>query len=152
MRKLALLSLLCIASAAGMLRAQSTGSLDDSASVPMVDRAHAQDWSSDIVTGWRVHEGDDAAWAQPGFDDSAWETVELDEQGASRPGWRWYRLHLKLHENHPDLALLIDGGEGTYALFVNGVAVAGPEVRSSLRVRRPTERTVPLDADRRAHV
>jgi len=146
MRKLALFSLLFIASMAGRVSAQTSGSADDSAAVATIDRAHAQDWSSDIVTGWHVHEGDDPAWASPGFDDSAWKTVELDEQGASHPGWRWYRLHLKLHENHPDLALLIDGGEGTYALYVNGVAVAGPDVRSSLRVSRPTERTVPLDA------
>jgi serine phosphatase RsbU (regulator of sigma subunit) len=146
MRKLVLLSLLLLVSTAGMLRAQTASPAEDSAGVPIIDRAHAQDWSRDIVTGWRVQEGDDAAWAQPGFDDSVWKTVELDEQGPSQRGWRWYRLHLKLHENHPDLALLIDGGEGTYALYVNGVAVAGPEVRSSLHVSRPTERTVQLDA------
>jgi serine phosphatase RsbU (regulator of sigma subunit) len=92
-----------------------------------------------------MHEGDDLAWAKPGFDDSTWETVELNDLGPSQPGWHWYRLHMTLHENHPDLALLIEGGEGTYALYVNGVAVAGPEVQGSLHVRRPTERAMALD-------
>jgi hypothetical protein len=114
--------------------------------VAVIDRAHAQDWSSDINAGWRVHEGDSPAWASPGFDDSGWDPVRLDDLGPSRSGWRWYRLHVKLHENHPDLALLIYGGEGTYALYVNGVAVSGPEVRSSFHVSRPTERTVALGA------
>ncbi|MGA2535243.1 MAG: PP2C family protein-serine/threonine phosphatase, partial [Terracidiphilus sp.] len=110
------------------------------------DRAHAQDWTSDINVDWRVHEGDDPAWAGPGFDDSAWEPVRLDALGSSLPGWRWFRLHLKLHENHPDLALLIDGGEGTYALYVNGQVASGPRLRSSWLVSRPTERAFALDA------
>lgn len=118
----------------------------DTADVRIVDRAHAQDWTSDIVTGWRVHEGDDPAWASPGFDDSAWESVRLDNLGPARPGWRWYRLHVKLHENHPDLSLLIFGGDGAYALYVNGNQAAGPSVKPSLFVSRPTERVIALDA------
>jgi hypothetical protein len=94
------------------------------------------------------------AWASPGFDDSAWETVRIDDiqtskagwaPGTSNAGWRWFRLRLKLHENHPDLSLLIDCGEGAYELYVNGAKVQGPAIRSSLRVSRPTERVVPLD-------
>jgi hypothetical protein len=92
-----------------------------------------------------MHEGDDLSWANPGFDDSHWQKVELDDLGPSRPGWRWFRLHLKLHENHPALSLLLDGGVGTYSLYVNGVDVEGPEVRSSLRVNRPNERAIALD-------
>jgi hypothetical protein len=134
--------------------AQTTAQSIDNADVRIIDRAHAQDWSSDIVTGWRAHQGDDPAWANPDFDDSAWETVRLDDlglskagwaPGASNAGWRWFRLHLKLHENHPDLSLLIDCGEGAYELYVNGARVDGPAIRSSLRVSRPTERAVPLN-------
>lgn len=118
---------------------------DATVPVNIIDRAHAQDWISDIVTGWLMHSGDDPAWASPGFDDSKWETVQLDDLGAAQPGWRWYRLHLKLHENHPDLSLLIEGGEGTYALFINGTQVPGPKLRSTFAVNRPVERTVPID-------
>ena len=78
----------------------------------------------------------------PGFDDSAWEQVRLDDLGAAQPGWRWYRLHIKLHENHPDLALLIEGGEGIYELYINGAQVPGPTL-VQLRVNRPVERVVP---------
>ena len=154
MRSLTLLLLLFVASESGMLRAQTAAPAGSSTDVSTIDRAHAEDWSSDIVTGWKTHEGDDPAWASPTFDDSAWESVRLDDLGASKAGWtlgpskagwRWFRLRLKLHENHPDLALLIDGGEGAYALYLNGVEVHGPELRSSFSVKRPTERTVPLD-------
>jgi hypothetical protein len=69
---------------------------------------------------WRVHEGDDLAWAQAGFDDSRWKTVELDNLGAAQPGWRWYRLHVNLGKDHPHEHLLIAGGEGVYAAYVNG--------------------------------
>jgi len=118
---------------------------DDSAGFTLIDRAHAGDWITDVSRGWALQEGDDQAWAGLNFDDSAWETVRLDDLGPSQAGWRWYRLHVTLHENHPDLLFLIMGGEGTYALYVNGVQVSGPEIHSSLRVSRPTERTVPLN-------
>ena len=43
------------------------------------------------LTGpWKFHIGDDMAWAQPGFDDSAWETMDLAAPPGSRgevPGW-----------------------------------------------------------------
>jgi phosphoserine phosphatase RsbU/P len=145
MRKRVLLFLF-FACASGMLYPQMDAQTEDTSGVPLIDRAHAQDWSRDIVSGWRMHEGDNLSWANPTFDDSAWQKVELDDIGPSRPGWRWFRLHLKLHENHPDLSLLIDGGVGVYTLYVNGVVVQGPELRSSFRVNRPNERAFALDA------
>ena len=145
MKKLSLLLLLIAVGACGFLHAQNPPAPSDSPETPVIDRPHAQDWSSDINTGWRVREGDDPAWARTNFNDSAWNTVELDDLGAARPGWRWYRLHVRLHENHPDLALLIQGGDGTYALYINGAEMPGPRIRSSLAVKRPTERIIPID-------
>lgn len=145
MRKLLLLLLLLSASSDRLLCAQQgADSQDDSAF--KVDRAHATDWTSDIDGGWRVHEGDDPAWAAPGFDDSAWERVRLNDLGPSRPGWRWFRLRIKVNENHPDFALLIQGGVGVYALYINGVQVPGPGLKSSFGINRPVERAIPLDA------
>jgi phosphoserine phosphatase RsbU/P len=144
MKKIFCLLLLSLTSASGMLWAQAAAS-GDTTDVPIIDRAHAQNWSRDINEGWRSHEGDDPAWASPGFDDSGWKPARMDDLGPSRPGWRWYRLHVKLDENHPALALLIEGGEGTYALYLNGVEQASPQLRSSFGSRRPTERVVPLD-------
>jgi hypothetical protein len=154
MKKIFSSLLLSLACASGALSAQVPAS-GDATDVRIIDRDHAQDWISDINAGWRLHEGDDPAWARPDFDDSAWETVRLDDLGQSKAGWSirdskagwsWFRLHLKLHENHPDLSLLIEGGEGAYALYVNGVQVPGPQLRSSFGVKRPTERTVPFNA------
>jgi len=143
-RQLAFL-LLFLACAGAMLHAQTADSSAPAPDSSTTDRAHAQEWISHIETGWRVHEGDDPAWANPAFDDSAWQSAELDDLGTARPGWRWYRLHITLHENHPDLSLLLYGGDGSYEVFLNGARVQGPAIRSSLGISRPTERVMPLD-------
>jgi len=127
------------------LAAQNAPQPSEPANTVLVDPAHAQDWITDISDGWRVREGDDPAWASPALDDSAWQPAELDDLGPSHAGWRWYRIHLKLPAGDPPISLLIEGGEGTYALYVNGAAIPGPEVRSSLQVIRPTERALALD-------
>jgi hypothetical protein len=145
MNNLPLLLLLLAVGNCGLLCAQNDAAPADSSEVHLIDRPHAQDWNSDINTGWRVREGDDPAWARAEFDDSGWKPVELDDLGASLPGWRWYRLHIRLHENHPDLALLIQGGEGTYAVYANGIELPGPRIRSSFAVKRPAERSLMLD-------
>jgi hypothetical protein len=137
--------LLLLAGASMLLHAQNADSSAAASDSIITDRAHAQEWISHIETGWRVHEGDDPVWASPAFDDSAWESAELDDLGPARPGWRWYRLHITLHENHPDLSMLLYGGDGAYELYVNGARVQGPVIRSSLGISRPTERAIPLD-------
>lgn len=50
---------------------------------------------------WRYHPGDDPRWADPAFDDSAWELVEplLPPHGRPRDGWPgtgWFRRHLRI--------------------------------------------------------
>ena len=74
----------------------------------VVHPAAAQDEQGQILSAdklhrsvgpWKYHPGDDPAWAHPGFDDSAWEslidpTFELEEVPQS--GWTgigWFRLH-----------------------------------------------------------
>lgn len=135
--------LLLLALAVKILCAETTVPPQD-ATDSIVDRAHADEWSSDINTGWLMREGDDHSWARPGLDDSGWQTVDLGNLGRARPGWLWYRLHLTLHEDHPDLALLIEGGVGVYELYINGVQIRGPQLQSSFAVNRPIERTLPL--------
>src|SRR5208282_4811398 len=106
----------------------------------------ATQWISGTVSlssdQWRVHEGDDLEWAQQQFDDSGWKTVELDNLGAAQPGWRWYRRHVKLADPETFLHLLVQGGDGTYELYVNGKKAEGPELRSWFGVARPTERVI----------
>jgi phosphoserine phosphatase RsbU/P len=106
----------------------------------LIDRSHAQDWITDIDANWLTHEGDNPAWSAPSYDDSEWELARLDDLGVAQPGWRWFRRHIKLHDNHPELSLLIQGGIGTYALYLNGSPIPGAEILSSFQVNRPAER------------
>jgi len=143
MKRIPLLILLLPLCLSQRLSAQE--SAPDPGDQNLIDRPHAQDWITDIDRRWLTHEGDDPAWSKPSFDDSQWQPVRLDDLGSAEPGWRWFRRNLKLHENHPELSLLIQGGIGTYALYLNGTPVPGPEILSSFHVNRPAERayTIP---------
>ena len=83
---------------------------------------------------WRFHTGDDPAWADPAFDDSTWDkinvTTSLPEQGVeSYSGYGWYRLRL-----HPvpipdsgllALSLLVaPHSVGQLQVFANNVELA----------------------------
>lgn len=98
--------------------------------------------ATDLFGPWRFRTGDDPAWAQPGYDDSAWETVDLHapddppnpELGTSgfAPGWTakghpsysgyaWYRLRLNVKGAESGLAIKMpDAFDDAYQVFVNG--------------------------------
>jgi len=81
-------------------------------------------------------------WAEPAFDDSNWESVDLtpptaafdpaDPNTVRLPGWRarghsdhwgwaWYRLAVPISDNSPNLALAGPGYvDGAYQVFLNG--------------------------------
>jgi hypothetical protein len=104
-------------------------------------------WRSGLIEldqDWLEHDGDDPRWASPDFDDGKWNGVNLDDLGPAQRGWRWYRQHVKLGPDHTDARLLLAGGAGTYELYVNGVRVPGPYLRSSLMVSRPVEVVFPI--------
>ena len=83
---------------------------------------------------WRFQIGDDPRWADPKFDDSAWQTVKLGqslaEQGIDAyAGYAWYRLRLQPRQlsqftnlpGSPQLDLLVTGDWiGQFAAYVNG--------------------------------
>ncbi len=94
------------------------------------------------LTGpWKFHVGDNPRWADPDFDDSGWEDVDLTPKGATDymsgmsefvPGWTtkrhpgyagyaWYRLKLRIEESATPLSLLmplqVDDG---YEIYANG--------------------------------
>ncbi|HXB23352.1 MAG TPA: hypothetical protein VNV25_01355 [Gemmatimonadaceae bacterium] len=86
---------------------------------------------------WRFHVGDDPRWADPAFDDTHWEVVDLTPRPGARdpdvglpgyvPGWgasgvAWYRLHVTVTDPANDTLALggpPDVDEG-YDLYVNG--------------------------------
>jgi hypothetical protein len=104
-------------------------------------------WRSGLIElnqGWLEQDGDETEWSRPEFDDSAWNTVDLDDLGAARQGWHWYRRRVNFGPGQRELRLLIAGGDGTDELFANGIRVSGPTLRSSLLVSRPVEDVFPV--------
>jgi hypothetical protein len=88
----------------------------------------------DLDGPWRFQTGDDPRWADPGFDDSGWDTITLGQtlsaQGiASYTGYAWYRLKLRpgqlsqfnVSGNPPPDLLLTSSSVGQFAAYVNGV-------------------------------
>ena len=108
----------------------------------------ATQWRSGLVEldqSWAEHDGDDLRWASTDFDDSRWNGVNLDDMGAAQRGWHWYRRHVKLGSDNTDVRFLLAGGTGTYELYVNGVRISGPRLRSFLAVGRPVEFVFPIN-------
>ena len=103
---------------------------------------------ADVGGGWAEEKGDNLAWAQPGFDASAWRPADLDNLGPAEPGWHWFRKQLDLGPEGGDVWLLLEGGEGTYEVYVNGARVAGASLHSAFNVYRPTEQVFELEDSR----
>jgi hypothetical protein len=91
---------------------------------------------------WRFHIGDDMAWAQQGFDDSDWGTIDLTPRGSSvddelgtgglvkgwtgqgypdHAGFAWYRLRVNVHNSHGRLAIKMPNDfDDAYQVYANG--------------------------------
>jgi hypothetical protein len=124
------------------------------------------------LTGpWKFHIGDDAKWADPNFDDSGWETVDLAAEKGSidpamgfegfSPGWTgkghpgyagyaWYRMRIRVTGANQPLALLapIDVDD-SYQLFINGrfIGEFGSFAGSvpTIYFSRPVKYAIPAD-------
>jgi len=87
-----------------------------------------------LDSGWRFHTGDDPTWADPNFNDSSWQKIDLQttlaEQGIeSYSGYGWYRLRLEPvpmpDSGVLDLALfVVPFSVGQMEVMVNGVPAA----------------------------
>ncbi|MDE3201820.1 MAG: serine/threonine-protein phosphatase [Acidobacteriota bacterium] len=110
---------------------------------------NASQWQNGTVNlaRGRTHEGDDMRWAQLGFDDSGWASVDLENLGRAQQGWRWYRVHFKLAAGHAHERLLIVGGEGVYQAYVNGQPVADTGLKPWFSLKQPVEKIIPLADD-----
>jgi hypothetical protein len=94
---------------------------------------------------WKFHTGDNPRWADPGYDDSAWRTMDLTPPPGSYdpnigssgfvPGWMargykgysgyaWYRLRVDIQDGQSALALKMpDNFDDAYQVYVNGQRV-----------------------------
>ena len=79
-----------------------------------------------LTKGWRYHPGDDPAWARPGFDDSAWDTLNPARPRQTLPpalssGISWLRLRFRLGDSLRQESLLLTAGElGAAEFYLNG--------------------------------
>lgn len=97
---------------------------------------------------WKFHTGDDPRWADPNFDDSNWETVDLTPPPGAHdfdvgltgyvPGWQakghprysgyaWYRIRISV-DAPPGETLALCGPfyvDNAYQVFVNGQLLGG---------------------------
>ncbi len=81
-----------------------------------------------IDGAWQFHLGDDMRWANPAYDDSGWESIEVNapwgaQQHPSYTGFAWYRRHLDIEPTAGathDYSILIPHGEDSYEVYWNG--------------------------------
>ena len=74
---------------------------------------------------WRFHTGDNAAWADPNFDDSQWPLLRADgpwsEQGYKNyGGFAWYRFTVAVPDGSRNWSIDLGPMETGYQLFVDG--------------------------------
>jgi hypothetical protein len=79
---------------------------------------------TDLATGWRVHAGDDPAFASPSFDDSQWAAFDahnsISKIFPNRPPVVWYRLRVKVRPGQQGLALRERSLSTAFEVYVNG--------------------------------
>ncbi len=117
----------------------ANASATPSASIPIVKLGQS---SVQLNGPWKFRTGDNLAWAQTGFDDSSWSSVDLTPPPGSSdatiavsgdlPGWTalgypkysgyaWYRLRVNIEGATRRLALKMpDQVDDAYQVFVNG--------------------------------
>jgi len=98
--------------------------------------------AAELAGPWKFRTGDNPAWSQPDFDDSAWSLLDLTPPAGSAdpslgisgyiPGWTdrgyagysgfaWYRLRINIEGDNRPLSLKMpDNADDAYQVFVNG--------------------------------
>jgi phosphoserine phosphatase RsbU/P len=76
---------------------------------------------------WQFHTGDDPAWASPAFDDSGWESIQVNQTWEAQghtgyTGYAWYRRHIDLGAlpSGFNLGLMISSPQDVAAVYWNG--------------------------------
>jgi serine phosphatase RsbU (regulator of sigma subunit) len=70
------------------------------AAVLSISRMQNKSGSIELFENWRYHPGDDPAWANPGYDDSQWDSTlrpALSVNAIQEHGWSgvgWFRAHI----------------------------------------------------------
>ncbi len=80
---------------------------------------------------WQFHTGDNPQWASPSFDDSGWESMQVNGPWGSQghpgyTGYAWYRRHVQIHTvsgSQAKYALLMPQVDDAYEIFWNGKSI-----------------------------
>jgi len=96
------------------------------AGAQVVDLAGSRIEVTPIAANWRFHPGDDALWAQPGFDDSGWKLIQpmsdwFGQGYSEQNGLAWFRFRLRVPANISSFVLELPEIQRSYQLFANGV-------------------------------
>ncbi|HWE87102.1 MAG TPA: SpoIIE family protein phosphatase [Terracidiphilus sp.] len=140
--KAALIAVFALAASCGLMGQTSTSASRSGPAVPVT-----MGQSVSALTGpWRFHIGDDPNWADPSFDDSAWQpymlapgdsplTLDQATQSEELPGWQqhghpgytgyaWYRIRMQPLEKVHSLVLLMPRYvDDAYEVYVNGARI-----------------------------
>lgn len=118
------------------------------AAQPRIVAVDLNEAAATLTGPWRFHVGDNTRWADPGFDDSNWELVDLAAPASATdgdvglpnyaPGWSarghegyygyaWYRIHLSIRAPASGpLALLGPWDvDSAYQVYANGRLLGG---------------------------
>ncbi len=96
--------------------------------------------------GWRVHLGDNPAYAAPNFDDSTWDQTSFANDlpdSVSHGNSRWFRKRIALPAQAGPIDLLLIGTKASFEVYVDGERIGDP-IRSTLRWRKGQELIFPL--------
>ena len=78
---------------------------------------------------WMFHPGDDVRWAAPGLNEAGWTRISarkpLSAYGFGDTAFGWYRLHVHLTQQRPEVAISVAGITGRYELYANGERLGG---------------------------
>jgi hypothetical protein len=109
---------------------------DNAASTDSLVHVRLGESAVDLAGPWKFRVGDDPAWAEPDFDDSGWEDVDLTPGSrglaegwtarghAGYSGYAWYRLQVDVAGANRSLALKMpEDFDDAYQVFVNGQRV-----------------------------
>lgn len=95
----------------------------------MTQRAYAAQKEIITIDNWRVHAGDNPAWAKPDLDDSQWTKADFGQVNSIglAAGTSWYRATFQVPAAFAseDLAIGVGPIDQVYDLYVNGVRVGG---------------------------
>lgn len=74
---------------------------------------------------WKYKEGDNKLWANPAFNDAAWDTIGYMDHPVNKDNIHWYRLHIKMDSSlvNKPLAMIISQ-QGASEIYLNGVKLA----------------------------